>query len=237
MQDVMKMPDSLNADSAYSLIGLREKHKLDTKHKIQEAASELFGKYGFQATTMEMIAASVEISPRTIFRYFDSKEDLLLSHVGDLLGSITEYLSERPKEEDCLTALKIATLLAVSGKNKMLTNVISNAIKEIGTERVASRLMTNMYHWEKQTAAIFYGRLQTGVIYRLSGVENPTQCESDNDRTALLKSTIAHLLAAIGSSIMKNILTDLSGEELKDAFLTEQIITTAFSFFERGCRL
>lgn len=57
--------------------GLRERNKQLTRHAIIEAALGLFEAKGFDATTMEDVAAAAEVSPRTVYRYFTTKEDLV----------------------------------------------------------------------------------------------------------------------------------------------------------------
>lgn len=51
--------------------------------EIQEAAIDLFSKKGFQATTMEQIASSVNIARTSLYEYFKSKEDILYSLIHE----------------------------------------------------------------------------------------------------------------------------------------------------------
>jgi AcrR family transcriptional regulator len=61
--------------------GLRERRRLELRHRIERAALELFARDGYDAVSMEAIAAEVEVSPSTLFRHVESKEDLLVGVV------------------------------------------------------------------------------------------------------------------------------------------------------------
>lgn len=59
-------------------VGLRERKKAKTMAAVQMHALRLFSELGYNATTVEQIAEAAEISPSTFFRYFPTKEDVML---------------------------------------------------------------------------------------------------------------------------------------------------------------
>ena len=65
--------------------GLRERKKQKTRWAIQEHALRLIAEQGYDATTVDQIAAAAEISPSTFFRYFPSKEDLIIEDQYDAM--------------------------------------------------------------------------------------------------------------------------------------------------------
>ncbi|MFC4534329.1 TetR family transcriptional regulator [Sphaerisporangium dianthi] len=58
--------------------GLRERKKAKTRRTIQEHAMRLFVEQGYDTTTIEQIAEAAEVSPSTFFRYFPTKEDVVI---------------------------------------------------------------------------------------------------------------------------------------------------------------
>jgi hypothetical protein len=87
--------------------GLRERKKARTRTAIQRHALRLFGEQGYQATTVEQVAAAAEVSMSTVFRYFPTKEDLLvLDGYHSLATSVAEAFRRQPADLGPVGALR-----------------------------------------------------------------------------------------------------------------------------------
>jgi AcrR family transcriptional regulator len=115
-------PDAL--DRSFDRLPLRERKKLKTRRAIQDHALRLFVERGYDATTVEQIAAAAEISPSTFFRYFPSKEDCVLTDEYDPI--MAEVFRAQPPELSVIEALRgmyrdVLTRLYARDKEQILT--------------------------------------------------------------------------------------------------------------------
>ncbi|GAB2670548.1 TetR/AcrR family transcriptional regulator [Nocardia goodfellowii] len=85
--------------------GLRERKKQQTRSRIIEIALDLCDEQGFEATTVEQIAHAADVSPRTVNRYFEIKEDIVLGPVEDFGQAIAGLLRARPSIDNPLQAM------------------------------------------------------------------------------------------------------------------------------------
>jgi AcrR family transcriptional regulator len=83
---------------------LRERKKLKTRRAIQDHALRLFGEQGYDETTVEQIAEAAEISPSTFFRYFPTKEDVVVTDEYDPI--MAEMFRAQPAELSPIEALR-----------------------------------------------------------------------------------------------------------------------------------
>jgi AcrR family transcriptional regulator len=97
--------------------GLRERKKLQTREQLQHAALRLFAERGFDNVTTDDIAAAVDVSKTTFYRYFDSKEDVLVGNASEGLDAIRAALADRPADEPILTTLRHAVAAVVTGSD------------------------------------------------------------------------------------------------------------------------
>jgi AcrR family transcriptional regulator len=98
------MTTERDASRTAAPISLRQRKRARTRAALIAAALELFERQGFEATTIDEIAAAADVSPRTFFRYFATKEEVAL---GDDLGhEIIGLIAARPAEEPTLESVR-----------------------------------------------------------------------------------------------------------------------------------
>jgi AcrR family transcriptional regulator len=88
-----------------ALAGLRERKKQRTRLALIDAALDLFLAKGYEATTIDEIVAAVDVSQRTFFRYFATKEDVVTGFLSEYDQVLLEALAARPPGERPFTAL------------------------------------------------------------------------------------------------------------------------------------
>src|ERR1019366_2633957 len=85
--------------------GLAARKKERTRRQLAEAAAELFYERGYAGTTVDDIVAAVDVSPRTFFRYFPTKEDLVVALASTSLVLFLEAFRSRPLGESLQVAV------------------------------------------------------------------------------------------------------------------------------------
>jgi AcrR family transcriptional regulator len=87
--------------------GLRAWKKARTRSTISDVATGLFMRDGFEAVTVAQIAAAAEVSVKTVFNYFPSKEDLFFDRADDIVGALVDAVVERPPGTTIVGALHV----------------------------------------------------------------------------------------------------------------------------------
>jgi AcrR family transcriptional regulator len=85
--------------------GLRARKKIRTRDAIAEAAISLFLAHGFDRVSVSDVATAAEVSKPTLFRYFPTKEDLVLHRFADHNGEAARVVRDRASGETPMTAL------------------------------------------------------------------------------------------------------------------------------------
>jgi AcrR family transcriptional regulator len=88
--------------------GLRERKKAKTRDALVQSALRQFDERGFDNVTVDDIAADCDVSPRTFFRYFASKEDVLFGDSDERCEHLLATFSAQPADMSLLAALQVA---------------------------------------------------------------------------------------------------------------------------------
>jgi AcrR family transcriptional regulator len=103
-------PSESPAVSCGAVLGLRERKKLETFRALQSAARRLVGERGLDRVTIEEIADAANVSKRTFFNYFASKEAVLVDPEPGMPERLAAALAGRPAAETPLQALWAASI-------------------------------------------------------------------------------------------------------------------------------
>lgn len=131
--------------------GLRDRKKLQTRLALARAAMRLFEERGYAATTIDDIAAEANVSRRTFFRYFASKEEAFLVDPAGKLRALHVALAEGPPDEPTIAALRRGILA--------LTEAYFDPDIVRAAERISQReptivaaALAYQVHWEDELA-------------------------------------------------------------------------------------
>jgi AcrR family transcriptional regulator len=141
--------------------GRRDRKKSETREALRTAAHRLFAEKGFAKTTIEDITEAADVSRRTFFRYYDSKDDLLQTDVADLLPVMLAALRARPASEPPFTAILavLRTMIGPDGPPGLAESLASPA------EGIRARLslIRLLAEWEQGIADTLLTRASASV--------------------------------------------------------------------------
>jgi AcrR family transcriptional regulator len=187
---------------------LRERKKVKTRAAIQRHAMRLFREQGYEKTTIDQIAEAAEVSPSTFFRYFPTKEDVVLYDATDpliiaafeaqppeltpmqaLRAVIRAVFSELPPNEQRDLRARFDLMFEVPELHaRMLTEFSRNI--QLTAELVAKRIGRRPEDFAVRT---FAGALiGVSMSVMLAAADDPTA-----DFIALLDAGMAHLEAGL----------------------------------------
>lgn len=141
---------------------LRSRKKERTRRTIEEAALELFEERGFDGATIEEIAAKADISPRTFFHYFPSKEDVVLADYSARLERIVTALEACNAEAAAPWEALRSAFLTVAADYESEREQLFRRFRIIqATPSVAARNLQLQQTWEEAVAEIVSRWLET----------------------------------------------------------------------------
>ncbi|MEU0025409.1 TetR family transcriptional regulator [Streptomyces sp. NPDC006335] len=139
-------------------LGLRERKKIKTRTAIRDATYALIEEQGYDATTVEQIAERAEVSPSTVFRYFPTKEDIVLTDEYDSV--MLDELRARPVDEPWTESVRhiLHRALDLSDVDYEITRLRAHLMIQVPAVR--ARMMESMS---------VTGRLLSGAIAERTG--------------------------------------------------------------------
>ncbi|MES3007427.1 MAG: TetR family transcriptional regulator [Pseudomonadota bacterium] len=140
------------------ITNLREQFKTTTRQELTRVGLELFLQQGFATTTIDQIVEPLGISKRTFFRYFATKEDLVVEWQTEMTPAFVDELNSRPSEEAPFKAVS-ETLLSLASRintNPELAFALMRLLKE--TPSLAGRDMERRMVWEQALTAALIER-------------------------------------------------------------------------------
>ena len=144
--------------TATAPLGLRELKKQRTHEELQRVALALFAAHGFDHVTIEDICAEAEVSKTTFYRYFDSKEDVLLGSSDEKLAAMATALAQRPASESAIVAVRNAFLeVAAEYQSQREQRLAVNRIVRT-TPSLAARNLEQQTAWENLLREFFADR-------------------------------------------------------------------------------
>lgn len=165
-------------------LGLRERTRRAVRGELMTVAMDLFARKGYDETTIDEVAAAAGMSRSSFFRYFASKEDLVLGHLDALGQALADTLAQRPAAEDAWTALRRAfdVLLAHNARDPRGTLGLRQMMD--GNPALRARNLEKQCRW--------HDRLIPLVATRL----DPAPAEVDARPEAVIGAALACLEAA-----------------------------------------
>lgn len=132
-------------------VGLRERKRQRTRRAISDAAIDLFLEFGFDAVSVPQIAEAAEVSKPTLFKYFPTKEDLVVHRFADHRDEFARVVRDRPPGTPPLTALhrhfvgRLAARDPITGLNDS-SHLVAFMRMLYATPRLTARLFEHQAH-------------------------------------------------------------------------------------------
>src|ERR1700681_3075950 len=124
--------------------GLRARKRRETRQRIAEAGLKLFVRKGYEATTLEAIAAAAGISARTFFYYFKTKDEVLQFWQGsgfvEALGPAMRKASTRQAPLDAVRRCLLKLVSRYETKNSVVVDRILQSTEALRTRKHAKSI-------------------------------------------------------------------------------------------------
>lgn len=120
--------------------GRRETKRRQTRERIEEAAMSLFLERGFDNTTIEEIAERAEVSKRSFFDYFPSKEEVVFAWQDGFADHMMAAIASRPADEPAVKAVQHGLVSAIVSAADERTMALGELIRRTPTLKARDQL-------------------------------------------------------------------------------------------------
>lgn len=141
--------------------GRREQHKADTRRALEDAALRRFATDGYDATSVQSIAADVGVSARTFFRYFATKDEVLDMGRGARQAQVRDAV--RSSEARGLELVRVAVLALADGLADDRARVALRQRAAASSPVLRGRVLDTIGSWERTLAAALADRGEPGA--------------------------------------------------------------------------
>ena len=132
--------------------GLRERKKQRTRVAIAEAAMELFVRRGFDEVTVADIAHAADVSEKTVFNHFPTKEDLVFGAGAERRAALLEAVRSRPPGASVVQPFRDASeALLATVESGPIETIVGVPRLVMGSKALRERLFLG---WEQEAAAL-----------------------------------------------------------------------------------
>jgi AcrR family transcriptional regulator len=184
------------------------------RDELAEAALRLLAWQGYESTTVEQIVAAAGVSRRTFFRYFESKDDVIVQFLGDVGVQLRAALAARPVEEPPAIALRHALSVLVDACTSDPEKSVRLVKVMLDTPALRARFLERQAQWQIGLAAELVSRsgvdarsdlrpsLAAAVALAAFGTALDRWASTDGveDLAALTDETIAIVTAALNAA-------------------------------------
>jgi AcrR family transcriptional regulator len=157
-QMALSVKDACYADRVLNTRSFAERKRRLVRDELCHLALRLIATRGYKETTVEQIVDAAGVSRRTFFRYFKSKEDVIIEVLGDVEEFVVAELKARPAGEPAAEAVRnvLRALAGMHAGHPEKTLAITRLILE--TPDVRARYLDRTYEWRRSLAAVLAER-------------------------------------------------------------------------------
>jgi AcrR family transcriptional regulator len=140
-------------------VSLAERKRQLVRDELMDAALKLLAYRGFDETTIDQIVAAAGVSRRTFFRYFRSKEDVIIEFLSGLGQKLAGALAERPAAEPPLVALRRALDVFADTYGAHEEKSLRLATITLTTPALLARYLERQAQWRAEAAGVLAARM------------------------------------------------------------------------------